>query len=146
MANFAGLDKGYPVLSTYNSSAAAGVTKFRVVKFSVSSSVAFIDLQTSATGTSLGVVQDDIDQVKVATAKALANVRLEGITYIAANATPGAIAIGSRVASGAAGGGILAATGNLVVGVCVGMSVPGGTVAAGDLISILLTPGYIAAP
>jgi hypothetical protein len=145
MPNFIGLDRGFPVLATYNSSAAAGVTKFRVVKFSVSSSTAFIDLQTSPTGTSLGVVQDDMDQTKVAKS-GIANVRLGGISYIFANTTPGAIAIGSRVAAGTVGGVKLAVTSDIVVGICIGMSVPGGTVAAGDLIAVYLTPGYIAAP
>jgi len=46
------LDKGYPVLSTYNGSSTNGVTPFRVVKFSS----AKIDLQTTAGGQSIGVI------------------------------------------------------------------------------------------
>jgi len=140
------LDKGFPVLSTYNSSAACGVTRYRAVKLTVASSQTFMDLATSATGVgNIGVVQEDVDQVKVATGKVNASVRLMGVTWMFANATPGAIAVGSRVAVGAAGGAILAGTGNFVLGICIGMSVPGGTVAAGDLISVFLTPGYISA-
>jgi hypothetical protein len=140
------LDKGYPVLATYNGSAAAGVTRYRAVKFSVAASQARIDLNVAASTLCLGVVQEDIDQVKVAYGNAVANVALLGITKMYANATPGAIVLGSRITTGNAGGAILAATGNLVMGICVGMSVPGGTVAAGDLIDVLLQPGYIAAP
>lgn len=141
------LDKGFPALATYNSSAAAGVTKFRFVKTSISNSITYIDLATSATNVgNIGVVQENADAVKVATGKVVLGVRLLGVSYVYANATPGAIAIGTRVTCGAAGGAILAATGNFVHGICIGMSVPGGTVAAGDLISVLLTPGYIAAP
>ena len=146
MANYIGLDKGMLVLATYNSSAAAGVTAFRCVKYSVSGSTTFVDLQTSASAgaLSIGVVQDALDQVDVATGKATANVRIGGITKVYANTTPGAIAIGSKVMCGSAGGVILAATsGSAVLGICVGMSVPGGTVAAGDLIDVLLTPGLL---
>jgi hypothetical protein len=136
------LDKGYPVLATYNGSAAAGVTRYRAVKFSVAASVARIDLNVAATVWSIGVVQEDIDAVKVAYGNAVANVALMGITKMYANATPGAIVLGSPVMVGNAGGAILA-TGtstNFAIGICVGMSVPGGTVAAGDLIDVLLTP------
>lgn len=143
MANFIGLDKGYPVLSTYNSSAAAGVTQFRCVKYSVSSSTGFIDLQTvnTAGNLTLGIVQENVDQTKVATGKVIADVRIGGISKVYANTTPGAVALGSRVMCGSAGGVILAtgATAQLV-GIVVGMSVPGGTVAAGDLIDVYLTP------
>jgi hypothetical protein len=139
------LSKGYPVLSTYNGSSTGGVTAFRAVKFSVASSRATIDLNVAATVWSVGVVQENIDAVKVATNKAVANVAVMGITKMYANATPGAIVLGSPVAVGNAGGAILAATGgtNFVIGICVGMSVPGGTVAAGDLIDVLLTPNGV---
>lgn len=141
------LDKAFPVLSTYNSSSTNGVTAYRFVKFSVSSSTPFIDLATSATNVgNLGVVMENIDATKVALGKANANVRLLGVAPVVANTTPGAIVLGSRIAVGSAGGAILAATGNFVMGICVGMSVAGGTVAAGDIIQVLLVPGYIAAP
>jgi hypothetical protein len=141
------LSKGWPALSTYNSSAAAGVTPFRFVKLVVSSSATYVDLATSSTAiATIGVVQDGIDQVKVATGKAAATVAVLGQTYVYANTTPGAIAIGSRIAVGSAGGAKLAVTSDIVVGICTGMSVPGGTVAAGDLIQILLTPAYVIAP
>lgn len=136
------LSKGYPVLKTYNSSAAAGVTRYRAVKLTVVSSAIRIDLNVAATTFAIGVVQEDIDAVKVAYGNAVANVALLGITKMYANTTPGAIAIGSPITVGNAGGAVLAATGgtNYVIGTCVGMSVPGGTVAAGDLIDVLLSP------
>jgi len=139
------LDKGYPVLATYNSSAAAGVTRYRAVKFSVSASTAFIDLNVAATVATVGVVQEDIDQVKVALGKAVANVALLGITKMYANTTPGSIVLGSPIMVGSAGGAVLAtgSSTNFPIGICVGMSVPGGTVAAGDLIDVLLTPSTI---
>lgn len=139
------LDKGYPVLSTYNSSSTAGVGAFRCVKTSIANSVTFIDLNATATTACLGVVQENVDAAKVATGKVVADVRLLGVTKVYASDTPGAIAIGSKVAaSGTAansGGVKLAVSTNVPLGIVVGMTVPGGTVAAGDLIDVLLTPG-----
>lgn len=139
------LDKGYQVLKTYNSSAAAGVTRYRAVKLTVVSSAIRLDLNVAATVATIGVVQEDIDQVKVAYGNAVADVRILGITKMYANTTPGAIAIGSPVMVGSAGGAVLAtgSSTNFPIGICVGMSVPGGTVAAGDLIDVLLTPSTI---
>lgn len=137
------LDKGFPVLATYNSSAAAGVTAFRVVKFSPASGQPFIDLQTASSSTStwVGVVQENIDQSDVATGKAIANVRLMGVTKVFVNATPGTINYGTRVMCGGAGGVIAAASaGSQEVGIVVGMSTTSNA-AAGDLIDVLLTPG-----
>jgi hypothetical protein len=138
------LDKGYFALSTYNGSAAGGVTKYRAVKLGVTSSKTTFDLNVAVSTLAIGVVQEDVDQLKVATGKAVADVRLLGITKMYANGTPGAIGIGSLITCGAAGGAVLAASGNKVIGICVGMTVPGGTVAAGDLIDVLLTPGMVA--
>lgn len=135
------LDKGYPVLKTYNSSAATGVQKYRAVKFSVSGNLATIDLATAHATGGLGIVQEDIDAVKVAYGNAVAGVRLDGISKMIVNSTPGTIVLGSLIAVGSAGGAILAVASDLIIGICVGMSVPGGTVAAGDLIDVLLTPG-----
>lgn len=147
MAGGAGyvLDKGFPVLATYNGSSTNGVTPYRAVKPAVSGGVSYIDLDVAATTQPLGVVQETIDATKVATGKAVADVRLLGITKMYANTTPGAIAIGSPIAVGNAGGAVLAATGgtNYVIGICVGMTAPGGTVAAGDLIDVLLTPSAV---
>lgn len=139
------LSKGFPVLATYNSSAAAGVTAYRAVKFAVTGGKQFIDLNVAATVWSIGVVQENIDQVKVATGKTVANVAVEGITKMYANATPGAIVLGSPIMVGNAGGAVLAtgSSTNFYIGICVGLSVPGGTVAAGDLIDVLLTPGAV---
>lgn len=131
------LDKGFPVLSTYNSSAAAGVLAFRVVKWSSTG----IDLQTSgaANVSTLGVVQENIDAAKVATGKAVADVRLEGITKVLVT-TATSLAIGVRVMAGASGGIVLATTTNGVLGVIVGVGTSG-TITAGDYVDVLLTPG-----
>src|SRR2546421_3266876 len=103
------LDKGFQVLSTYNSSAAGGVTRYRAVKLAVSSSTTFIDLNVAATTMSIGVVQEDIDQVKVATGKAVAGVRLLGVSWCYVQ-TGTSIVIGSRVTVGNAGGLVIAAS------------------------------------
>lgn len=140
------LDKSFPVLTTYNSSAVAGVVAFRCVKFAVASSTAYIDLQTTAAAgaVTVGVVQENVDQAKVATGKAVVNVRVMGVSRVVANTTPGSIVLGSKVMCGSAGGAVLAATaGSTVLGLVIGMSVPGGTVAAGDQLDVLLTPGAI---
>lgn len=139
MADFV-LDKGFPVLPTYNSSSANGVQWFRAVKMSVSGSTNYIDLAVAHATGGIGVVQENIDAAKVATGKAVANVRLLGITKMVVQ-TGTSLAIGSLVAAGTAGGAILAVTSDLALGIIVGMSVPGGTVAAGDIIDVLLTPG-----
>ena len=134
------LDKGYLVLSTYNSSAAAGVLAFRCV--AVHATTGTIDLNATATARNLGVVQENLDVAKVATGKAIVDVRLLGITKLRVADTPGSIVIGSMVsASGTAGnsGGVkLAVATNIPIGVVVGIT---GTIAAGDLIDVLLTPG-----
>lgn len=131
------LDKGFPVLSTYNGSAAAGVLAYRVVKWSSTA----IDLQTASTATSgtLGVVQESIDAAKVATGKVVADVRLLGITKVLVT-TATSLAIGVRVMAGAAGGVVLATTTNQVLGIIVGVGTSG-TITAGDLIDVLLVPG-----
>lgn len=141
------LDKGFQVLSTYNSSAAAGVTAYRCV--TANSSSGKIDLQATATNRVTGIVQENIDQAKVATDKAVADVRLMGISKVRVSDTPGTIVIGSLVAasgtSGNAGGVKLGVSTNIPVGIVVG-PVPIGTPAAGDLIDVLLTPGLPALP
>jgi len=53
------LDKGYEVLSTYNSSAAAGVLAYRCV--APSTTTGKIDLNATATARSAGIVQESID-------------------------------------------------------------------------------------
>lgn len=140
------LDKSFPVLPTYNSSSVNGVQAYRCVKVSTANAVPTIDLQTTAaTGAvTLGVVQENIDAAKVATGKAVANVRVMGVTRVVANTTPGSIVLGSKVMCGSAGGVVLAATaGSTVLGIVISMSVVGGTVAAGDQLDVLLTPGAI---
>lgn len=130
------LDKGWKVLATYNGSAAAGVTKFRGVKVGAGDT---IDLNVAATTIGVGVVQEAIDQAKVATGKAVANVRMMGITKLYVQ-TAASITQGGRVTLGNAGGAVNAASGNQVVGLCL----TSGTIAAGDLIDVLLTPGLVA--
>jgi hypothetical protein len=136
------LDKAWPVLATYNSSAAAGVTAFRCV--AANTSTGKVDLNATATALSIGVIQEDIDAVKVATDKVFADVRMIGISRVKVSDTPGTIVIGSRVApsgTGANSGGVkLAVSTNVPIGIVVG-PLPIGTPAAGDLIDVLLTPG-----
>lgn len=133
------LDKGYKVLSTYNASAAAGVTKFRGVKWVTTD---FIDLNVAATTIGIGVVQEDIDAAKVLTGKAVANVRMAGITKLYVQ-TAASITFMSRVTLGNAGGAVIAATGNQQIGIVVGLPGPN-ALAAGDLIDVFLTIGQIA--
>jgi hypothetical protein len=143
------LDKGYQVLKTYNASFASGVQRYRAVKLTTVSSAIRLDVNAAHATFQIGVVQEDIDAVKVAYGNAVADVRLLGITKMVV-AVGTSIVIGSKIAAGGtggtsnAGGAILAVTSDPIVGICVGMSVPGGTVGAGDLIDVLLTPGAVA--
>jgi hypothetical protein len=142
------LDKAFEVLSTYNSSAAAGVTAYRCV--AANSSTGRIDLNATATTPTTGVVQENVDAAKLANVgKVFVDVRLLGITKLRVSDTPGTIVIGSKVApsgTGANAGGVkLAVSTNVPVGVVVGPC-PIGTPAAGDLIDVLLTPGLPALP
>jgi hypothetical protein len=136
------LDKSFEVLSTYNSSAAAGATAYRCV--SPSTTTGKIDLNATATTRSVGILQEAVDAVKIATGKVVADVRLMGISKVKVSDTPGTIVIGSLVAAsgtGANAGGVkLAVSTNIPVGMVVGPC-PIGTPAAGDLIDVLLTPG-----
>lgn len=135
-ANFVGADKGWKVLSTYNSSAAAGVTPYRGVKTAAGDT---IDLNVAATTMGIGVVQEAIDASKVATGKAVANVRMMGITKLYVQ-TAASIVQGSRLTLGNAGGAVIAASTNQQIGI----NLSSITVAAGDLIDVLLTPGAVA--
>lgn len=133
-ANFV-LDKAYGPLTTYNSSAAAGVLAFRCVKFS--GSAGLIDICTADTDRFLGVVQENLDQVKVATGKALLDVRHLGISTVFVT-TAASIVLGSVVTMSTAGGVKLAAAGDIPIGMAVGIT---GTIADSNLIQVLLTPG-----
>lgn len=134
------LDKGFPVLSTYNTSNANGVTAFRVVFVGTNGQ---IDLATGAVATTgnIGVVQENVDRTKVATNKVVADVRLLGISKVVVQTAAG-ITIGKRVMAGTAGGAILA-TGAAasVLGLVVGTSPSAGAIADGDIVDVLLTPG-----
>jgi len=128
------LDKGIPVLSTYNSSAAAGVLAFRCVKWATGGT---IDISTADTDVIIGVVQQNIDADEVATGKAVANVRIQGVTTLLCT-TSASVVIGSKVTPTTSGGVKLAATGDVPCGVVVGVT---GTIADGNLIKVELTPG-----
>jgi hypothetical protein len=137
------LDKAFEVLSTYNSSAAGGVTAFRCVV--ATSPSGRIDLNATATVLSVGIVQEAVDAVKLANVgKVYVDVRMMGISKVRVSDTPGTILVGSRVApsgTGANAGGVkLAVATNVPIGIVVG-PLPIGTPAAGDLIDVLLTPG-----
>src|SRR5438046_2506948 len=119
------LDKGYLVLSTYDGSSAGGVIPFRPVKFAAGGT---IDAQTVATAGNLtvGVVQEKIDQSKVAQGKAIADVRLAGITkaYVADSGTAPALGdpVIAAAGTGVTGRGVVkgvTAT-NVKLGICVG--------------------------
>lgn len=124
-----GLDKGFLVNSSYGA-----VTRFRCVKLNADGT---ISATTLGSDIAIGVVQEDIDAAKVSAGKAVADVRVAGITKVVASA---ALAVGTRVQP-AAGGKVAAATGtNFAIGIIVG-----GTAAAdNDVCEILLTPGSVA--
>lgn len=124
--------KGFPVLSTYNSSNVNGVQAFRIVQLATTG---LIDISANASGIPLGVVMENIDAARVATGKAVANVQLAGIVPVRVGVAT-SVAIGARVMSDATGGAIVAATAaNFILGTVVGIT---GTVATGDLIHVLL--------
>lgn len=105
------LDKGFKLLSTYNTSAAAGAIRYQVVKIAAGDTA---DIQTASNAASLGVLQESVDAAKIATGKVIASVRLQGISKCIAGA---AIAQGAEVMATAAGKVITAATtGNKVFG------------------------------
>lgn len=128
------LDKGFKVLTTYNSSNANGVTPYRCVAFGAGGT---IDLNATDTVGCVGVVQETIDRTKVATGDADANVRVLGISLVYVT-TATSIVLGSKVTPSTNGGVKLAATGDVPLGVVVGIT---GTIADGDLIQVLITPG-----
>ncbi len=133
-ANFV-LDKGFLLLSTYNSSAAAGALSKRLVKFSGTAGA--VDLNVASTTRSLGVLMENVDQVKIAQGKVIADVRLQGIATINCT-TAASIVLGSMVASTSVGGVILAASTFFPIGIVVGIT---GTIADGNDIQVMLTPG-----
>jgi hypothetical protein len=130
------LDQGWLVLSTYNASAATGVQKFRAVKIATGGT---IDLNVAATTLAIGVVQEDLEVAKVATNKAVVGVRLIGVTKMVVQ-TAASIVAGSLITCGNAGGAVVAASTNKVIGINLSTQ----TIAANDLIDVLLTPGAIA--
>jgi len=139
-ANFV-LDKGFLAMPTYNSSAAAGVVANRFVKFGATAGT--VDLNVASTTRSIGVVMENVDAAKVVTGKVVVDVRMMGIaTVVVTTAT--SLVLGSVVMSSTTGGVLLAATAtNIPLGILVGIT---GTVAAGDLVQVLLCPGLPAIP
>ena len=134
MANYV-LSKGYVAVSTYNSSAAAGVLAKRFVKLTANQT---IDLNVASNTRSIGVVNENVDQAKVATGKAVVNVSLQGIARVIAGGT---ITIGASVMSSTTGTALAAATtGNIPVGIALQAAV------IGDEIDVELTPGLPALP
>lgn len=128
------LDKAWPVLSTYNSSAATGVLAYRVVGFGAGGT---IDINATSTARSVGVVQENIDASKVATGKAVADVRMQGVSTVLCT-TAASIVIGSMVAPSTNGGVKIAAASDIPLGMVVGIT---GTLADGNLIQVMITPG-----
>lgn len=120
------LDKGY--------NAAAAVTKFRAVKYSAAETVTPV---TAATDKIAGFAQFSVTTAEIARGKG-ASVRLEGITEAEVGDTT-AIAVGDWIEMMADGRvkKAVAASGNRVVGMCVGHP-SGSSPAAGDRISLRL--------
>ena len=114
------LDKGYR--------AAGALTKFRAVKMSAPETVTPV---TAITDNIAGVVQFGVSAAELAKGKG-ALVRVEGITEMEASA---AVAVGAAVSAGTDGRAKTAATGERVIGVCVGHPATN----AGDRCSVRLT-------
>jgi hypothetical protein len=147
--NFAGLDKGFKI-----DPAAANVEFGRMVKYLASDTtgktVTTADASTDGTGTPtaaqfiVGAYQDTFDAVDVATGKAVANIRMAGITRAMAGA---AVLIGQPLTVDATGRVITMTTGagapaagksRWQVGVAL---TPQAT--AGGYLNVLLTPGVV---
>ena len=133
MSNFV-LDKGFTLLSTYNSSAVAGALAKRFVKLVSNQTV---DLNVLATTRSIGVLMENVDQAKIATGKVVADVRLMGIARVVAGA---AFAVGVEVGSDTTGRAITAVSTNYILGVALWPAAN-----AGDEVDILLTQGTLKA-
>lgn len=99
------LDKGYR--------AAGALTKFRAVKFSAAETVTPV---TAITDTIAGVAQFGVSTTELARGKG-ALVRVQGQTEMEASA---AVAVGAIVSAGTDGRAKTAATGERVIGICVG--------------------------
>lgn len=127
------LDKAFPVNPAYTG---GSVTRFRCVSLGSSG----INLNASAATVTVGIVQEEIDATKVATGKAVADVRVSGVSRAFVGAA--GVTLGNRVTAGANGGVVATAAGNIVVGIVVGA--PTGAIDIGDIVDVLLTPGAIA--
>lgn len=126
--NFVGLDKGFTVAA-----AATGVDFGLGVMFNDTAGKQ-VKLPTGPTVFTVGVAQETIDDAKIATGKAVVNVRMLGITRAVAGAP---IVVGAQVEVTAAGKFITAATaGAQVVGRALSPAA-----ADGDHFNLLLSNG-----
>lgn len=121
------LDKGYLIAA-----AATGVDFGLAVMFSDTAGKV-VQLTTGPTVFTIGVAQDTIDDSKIATGKAVVNVRIIGITRAVAGA---AFAVGAPLAPTSAGKLITAVATNRVCGVALTPAA-----ADGDHFNMLLLPG-----
>jgi hypothetical protein len=138
-ANFV-LDKAFNLLSTYNSSAAAGALAKRLVKFAAGGTV---DLNVASNTRSIGILMENVDAVKIATGKVMADVRMIGIGTVNCT-TAASVVLGSVLMSSTVGGVLLAATSaNIPMGLAVGIT---GTLADGNDIQVLFLAGLPALP
>lgn len=133
-ANFV-LDKAFNLLSTYNSSATAGALAKRLVKFAAGGTV---DLNVASSTRSIGILMENVDAVKIATGKVMADVRMIGIGTVNCT-TAASVILGSMLMSSTTGGVLLAATAtNIPIGMAVGIT---GTLADGNDIQMLFLAG-----
>ena len=121
------LDKGYR--------AAGALTKFRAVKFSAAETVTPV---TAITDQIAGIVQFGVTSTELSKGKG-ALVRVMGQSEMEASA---AIAVGAAVSAGTDGRAKTAATGERVVGLCVGHPATN----AGDRITVRLVVGGALSP
>ena|SRR5215831_5152291 len=113
------LDKGYR--------AAAAITKFRAVKFSAAETVTPV---TAITDTIAGIAQFGVSSAEILRGKGCLT-RVQGQSEMEASA---AIAVGAIVSAGTDGRAKTAATGERVIGTCVGHPATN----AGDRITVRL--------
>ena len=128
MANFV-LDKGIAAASNYASSDTNGVQAFRFVRLTAAQT---FDRCSAITQVPIGVVMESVDVAKVATGKAVCDVRVMGIARVVAGA---AVAVMAEVSTDTTGRAITAATTSRVAGIA--LQAAG---AAGDQIDVLLVP------
>jgi len=127
------LDKGFLLTGS-----AAFVRGFAVKQSATANAVALI---TAANAAVIGIVQDDVDAAKVATGKAVGDIRILGISRVVAGA---AVAIGDNVATDNQGRAVTKAqtAGGSQPTPVFGIALTACTVAGAE-IDVLLTPGRV---